>query len=58
MAAGVINLGILGDANDKTSLLKVTSDAVRKKFFSAVGVEPESETLSIIEEPRERLARM
>ncbi|MDR4496904.1 MAG: DHH family phosphoesterase [Candidatus Scalindua sp.] len=58
MAAGVINLGILGDANDKASLLKVTSDAVRKKFFSAVGVEPESETLSIIEEPRERLARM
>lgn len=46
MAAGTINLGILGDANDRTSLLKVTSDAVRKKFFSAVGAEFEKETLS------------
>ncbi|MCP5006945.1 MAG: potassium transporter TrkA [Planctomycetes bacterium] len=58
MAAGVINLGILGDANDRTSLLKVTSDAVRKKFFSAVGAESEKETLSIIEEPNASLARM
>ncbi len=46
MAAGTINLGILGDANDRTSLLKVTSDAVRKKFFSAVGAEFEKEKLS------------
>jgi nanoRNase/pAp phosphatase (c-di-AMP/oligoRNAs hydrolase) len=45
MAAGAINLGILSDANDRTSLLKVTSDAVRKKFFSAVGAEFEQETL-------------
>ncbi|MHC4453101.1 MAG: DHH family phosphoesterase, partial [Planctomycetota bacterium] len=45
MAAGTINLGILGDANDRTSLLKVTSDAVTKKFFSAVGAEFEKETL-------------
>lgn len=49
MAAGAINLGILGDANDRTSLLKVTSDAVRKKFFSAVGAEFKEETLSIKE---------
>ncbi len=58
MAAGVINLGILGDANDRTSLLKVTSDAVTKKFFSAVGAESEKEKLSIIEEPNARIARM
>ncbi len=45
MAAGSINLGILGDANDRTSLLKVTSDAIRKKFFSAVGAEFEQETI-------------
>ncbi len=44
MAAGAINLEILGDANDKTSLLKATSDAVRKKFFSAVDAELEQET--------------
>ena len=50
MAAGTINLGILGDANDRTSLLKVTSDAVRKKFFSAVGAEFEKDTLLTIEE--------
>jgi nanoRNase/pAp phosphatase (c-di-AMP/oligoRNAs hydrolase) len=50
MAAGTINLGILGDANDRTSLLKVTSDAVTKKFFSAVGAEFEKETLLTIEE--------
>ncbi len=52
MAAGTINLGILGDANDRTSLLKVTSDAVRKKFFSAVGAEFEKETLPTIEEEK------
>lgn len=45
MAAGTINLGILGDANDRTSLLKVTSDAVKKRFFSSVGAEFEQETL-------------
>ena len=44
MAAGAINLGILGDGNDRTSLLKATSDAVRKKFFSAVGAELEQGT--------------
>lgn len=57
MAAGSINLGILGDANDRTSLLKVTSDAVRKKFFSAVGAEFEKETLSTVEETKENLVR-
>ena len=51
MAAGTINLGILGDANDRTSLLKVTSDAVRKRFFSSVGAEFEQETLPTNEEP-------
>jgi nanoRNase/pAp phosphatase (c-di-AMP/oligoRNAs hydrolase) len=51
MAAGTINLGILSDANDRTSLLKVTSDAVRKKFFSAVGAESEQETLPSDEKP-------
>ena len=50
MAAGTINLGILGDANDRTSLLKVTSDAVKKKFFSSVGAEFEQETLPADEE--------
>jgi nanoRNase/pAp phosphatase (c-di-AMP/oligoRNAs hydrolase) len=50
MAAGAINLGILGDANDRTSLLKVTSDAVKKRFFSSVGVEFEQETLPTEEE--------
>lgn len=38
MAAGTIDLGIFGEVTDKKALLKVTSDAVRKKFFSAVGV--------------------
>lgn len=57
MAAGAINLGILGDANDRTSLLKVTSDAVRKKFFSAVGAEFEKETLPTVEETKENLVR-
>ena len=33
MAAGSIDLGIFGDVNDKKSLLKITLDAVRKKFF-------------------------
>jgi len=50
MAAGAINLGILGDANDRTSLLKVTSDAVKKRFFSSVGAEFEHETLPTDEE--------
>ncbi len=50
MAAGTINLGILGDANDRTSLLKVTSDAVRKRFFSSVGAEFDQETLPASEE--------
>lgn len=51
MAAGAINLGILGDANDRTSLLKVTSDAVKKRFFSSVGAEFEQETLTTEEAP-------
>ncbi|MEK7289824.1 MAG: DHH family phosphoesterase [Planctomycetota bacterium] len=38
MAAGSIDLGIFGDVNDKKSLLKITLDAVRKKFFSAAGI--------------------
>ena len=52
MAAGAINLGILGDANDRASLLKVTSDAVKKRFFSSVGVEFEQETLPTEETPQ------
>ncbi len=52
MAAGAINLGILGDANDRTSLLKVTSDAVKKKFFSAVGAVFEQETFPSDERPQ------
>lgn len=52
MAAGTINLGILSDANDRTSLLKVTSDAVRKKFFSAVGAEFEQEIFHSDGEPQ------
>jgi nanoRNase/pAp phosphatase (c-di-AMP/oligoRNAs hydrolase) len=52
MAAGAINLGILGDANDRTSLLKVTSDAVKKRFFSSVGAEFEQETLPTEEVPQ------
>ncbi len=58
MAAGTINLGILGDANDRTSLLKVTSDAVRKKFFSAVGAEFEKDTLLTIEESNNNSSQM
>lgn len=41
MAAGSIDLGIFGDVNDKKSLLKITFDAVRKKFFSAAGIDIE-----------------
>ncbi len=52
MAAGTINLGILSDANDRTSLLKVTSDSVKKKFFSAVGAEFEQKTLPSDGEPQ------
>lgn len=52
MAAGAINLGILGDANDRMSLLKVTSDAVRKRFFSTVGAEFEQEAFQASEEPQ------
>ncbi len=52
MAAGAINLGILGDANDRTSLLKVTSDAVKKRFFSSVGAEFEQETMPTEEAPQ------
>ncbi|GAX60768.1 exopolyphosphatase-related proteins [Candidatus Scalindua japonica] len=55
MAAGAINLGILGDANDRTSLLKVTSDAVKKRFFSSVGTEFEAETMPTDEESQVNL---
>lgn len=41
MAAGSIELGIFGDVTDKKSLSKITFDAVRKKFFSAAGVDIE-----------------
>lgn len=41
MAAGCIDLGIFGDVTDKKSLLRITFDAVRKKFFSAVGIDIE-----------------
>ena len=41
MAAGSIDLGIFGDVNDKKSLSKITFDAVRKKFFSAAGIDLE-----------------
>lgn len=43
MAGGTIDLGILSDVNDRKALLKVTSEAVKKKFFSSVGVELEKE---------------
>lgn len=45
MAGGTIDLGIFGDVADKNSLLKVIYDAVRKKYFSVVGVSLEDETL-------------
>ncbi|MGR3318901.1 MAG: DHH family phosphoesterase [Candidatus Anammoxibacter sp.] len=38
MAGGAIDLGIFGDVTDKKALIKVIYDAVRKKFFSVVGV--------------------
>ncbi|QQR66340.1 MAG: NAD-binding protein [Candidatus Brocadia sp.] len=41
MAAGSIDLGIFGDVNDKKSLSRITLDAVRKKFFSAAGIDIE-----------------
>ena len=41
MAAGTIDLGILGDVNDKKSLLRITFETVRKKFFSAAGIDME-----------------
>ncbi len=46
MAAGSIELGIFGMASDKKALLKVTSDAIKKRFFSVVGAEFEREELS------------
>ncbi len=50
MAAGAIKLGILGDANDRDALLKVTSDAIKKRFFASVEAELESEIRPIDEE--------
>lgn len=43
MAAGAISLGIFGEVTDKKALLKVTFDAVRKKFFSVAGIGFENE---------------
>ena len=45
MAAGSIELGIFGMTSDKKALLKVTSDAIKKRFFSVVGAEFEREGL-------------
>ncbi|MDN3515587.1 MAG: DHH family phosphoesterase [Candidatus Brocadia sp.] len=45
MAAGSIDLGIFGDVNDKKSLSRITFDAVRKKFFSAAGIDIEKREL-------------
>lgn len=45
MAGGTIDLGIFSDVSDRKALLKVTSDAVKKKFFSSVGIEFEKEEL-------------
>ncbi|MEE9200952.1 MAG: DHH family phosphoesterase [Candidatus Brocadiales bacterium] len=45
MAAGSIELGIFGMTSDKKALLKVTSDAIKKRFFSVVGAEFEREEL-------------
>lgn len=45
MAAGTIELGIFGVVTDKKALLKVTSDAVKKRFFSVVGAEFEKEEI-------------
>ncbi|MGR3311148.1 MAG: DHH family phosphoesterase [Candidatus Brocadiales bacterium] len=42
MAGGTIDLGILSDVSDRKALLKVSSEAVQKKFFSSVGIEFES----------------
>ncbi|HHT9153567.1 MAG TPA: DHH family phosphoesterase, partial [Candidatus Hypogeohydataceae bacterium YC40] len=45
MAAGTIELGIFGEVTDRKALLKVTSDAVKKRFFSVVGAEFEKEEI-------------
>ncbi len=45
MAAGTIDLGIFGDVNDKKSLSRITFDAVRKKFFSAAGIDTEKKEI-------------
>ncbi|MBM4055378.1 MAG: potassium transporter TrkA [Planctomycetes bacterium] len=45
MAAGSIELGIFGDVTDKRSLSKITFDTVRKKFFSAAGVDIEKKEI-------------
>jgi nanoRNase/pAp phosphatase (c-di-AMP/oligoRNAs hydrolase) len=41
MAAGSIDLGIFGDVSDKKALLRITFDAVRRKFLSAAGIDTE-----------------
>ncbi len=45
MAAGSIDVGIFGDVNDKKSLSKITYDVVRKKFFSAAGIDLEKQEI-------------
>ncbi len=51
MAAGTIELGIFGGVADKKALLKVTSDALKKRFFSVVGAEFEKEEFSEESDP-------
>lgn len=45
MAAGSIDLGIFGDVNDKKSLSKIIHDVIRKRFFSAVGIDFEKQKI-------------
>jgi nanoRNase/pAp phosphatase (c-di-AMP/oligoRNAs hydrolase) len=50
MAAGAIKLEKLDDTNDKATLLRATSDDIKKRFFSSVDAEFESEIRLIDEE--------
>ncbi len=50
MAAGAIKLEKLDDTNDKATLLRATSDDIKKKFFSSVDAEFKSEIQLIDEE--------
>lgn len=42
MAGGQIKLGIFGDVEDPEALLRLAGEAVRKQFFSALGVDERS----------------